>query len=296
MTVLLAGLLGYVLLVPAHAPPVEPVVSTGPAVAAVDLPLVAPTGTVLATRSVVVDGLRRTSVLVRPAAPQRRVLPLVVVLHGRGQSPGAAVTVSGLGFLATHGRAVLLYPEGLGASWNAGHGCCGPAALRRPDDAAFVDAAVADVREHVDIDPRRIALVGYSNGGKLAYALTCDPDRPFVALATYGAVPLAPCAGPRPPRPMSYLLAAGTADTVMPYGGRSSGATPEPPVDQAVAWLRQRDRCPPAPTAADATWRCAAGTRVVLRTYPGHGHSWPTGRDGPPMADVISAFLAGSAI
>jgi polyhydroxybutyrate depolymerase len=298
LTAFLVVVVGYVVLAPLPPPPVQPVVATGPAVAAVTMPLVAPPGTVLSTRSVVVDGLRRTSVLVRPAGATPRALPLVVVLHGRGQSPGAAVTVSDLGALAASGRAVLLYPEGLGASWNAGHGCCGPAAVRRPDDTAFVQAAVTDLREHVDIDDRRIALVGYSNGGKLAYALTCDPRGPFSALATYGAVPLGRCPGPAPPRPLSYLLAAGTADTVMPLGGREHGATPEPPVATGLAWLRARDRCtaPPVAAGTTTTWHCATGTRVVFRLYPGHGHAWPTNGDGPPMSAVIGTFLSDPAI
>ncbi|WP_018331281.1 alpha/beta hydrolase family esterase [Actinomycetospora chiangmaiensis] len=302
VTVLLVSFVGYVALRPAPPPPAPPpmvpAVSTGPAVAAVTMPLVAPAGTVLSTRSVVVDGLRRTSVLVRPAVGTRGALPLVVVLHGRGQSPGAAVTVSDLGALAAEGRAALLYPEGLGASWNAGHGCCGPAAVHRPDDAAFVQAAVADLQEHVDIDDRRIALVGYSNGGKLAYDLTCDPRAPFSALATYGAVPLGRCPGPAAPRPVSYLLAAGSADTVMPLAGRDHGSTPEPPVATGLAWLRTRDGCatPPAVAGDTTTWRCASGTRVVFRLYPGHAHAWPTGNDGPPMSAVIGRFLADPAI
>jgi polyhydroxybutyrate depolymerase len=97
-------------------------------------------------------------------------LPLLVVLHGRGQPPWTAVRSTGFLPLARRDQAVLIYPDGLSRSWNAGSGCCGVAGIRGTPDTAFVAAVVADVLRALPVDPARVYLAGYSNGGKLAWS------------------------------------------------------------------------------------------------------------------------------
>jgi polyhydroxybutyrate depolymerase len=234
---------------------------------------------------------------VPPGPPGR--WPLVVVLHGRGQSARTAITQTGFLPLAQHRKAVLIYPDGLGRSWNAGNGCCGIAATRKVPDAGFIEAAVADALRALPIDPGRVYLVGYSNGGKLGYSLACQRPALFAAVATYGSVPLAACPAGTPPVPA--LLAAGVRDTILPFAGAPRARPPLPSDRAALAWLRTQNRCVGAPVtgtegrAATQRWDgCAAGSDVESVVYPGVGHTWPTAATvgTPALADLMWAFLS----
>ena len=257
-------------------------------------PVPAPAGFV--EHTLVVAGQARTYRTVAPRAGHD--LPLLVVLHGRGQSPQATMEQTGFLGLVRKGRAALAFPDGIGRSWDAGGGCCGLAGARAAPDGAFVAAVVGAALHELPVDPSRVYLVGYSNGGKLAYAVACAHPGLIAAVATYGAVPLAPCPGGTP---LPYLLAAGELDAVMPFTGAPRQHPPLPSVRTAVAWLRAQDGCTGAPTevtvgaAVVQHWTaCRPGSEVTFVRYPLSGHTWPTsGIVGEPAAaaTVMWSFL-----
>lgn len=224
-----------------------------------------------------VAGVRRTYRTFAP--PAGHGLPLLVVLHGRGQSPRTAIQQTGFAGLAAQGRAAVVYPDGIGRSWNAGDGCCGVAGARGSADTAFVAAVVAASVHDLPVDAAKVYLVGYSNGGKLAYAAACAQPTLYAAVATYGSVPLVPCrAGP--PRP--FLLAAGQLDQVLPFGGAAHAHPPLPPVRTALGWLRAQDGCTGTPAAQPVgastvqRWTtCRPGSGVTFVLFPHAGHTWP---------------------
>ncbi|WP_239348043.1 MULTISPECIES: PHB depolymerase family esterase [unclassified Frankia] len=242
------------------------------------------------TRTITVNGLRRIYLLLRPVQSVGR-LPLVILLHGRGLTPAAMVSLSGLAPLVAEGRAILAVPTGLGLSWNAGGDCCGTAGRSRPDDPAFVHNVVAAVLHGEQIDTSRIYLVGYSNGGKLALRMACEDPAAFAGIATYGAVPLVPCAQGGA---VSVLLAAGTADQVLPYQGTRLARPPLMSVAAAVQLWHDRDGCPARPTttgrvgpAEILTWReCRNHTAVATVIYHDLPHAWPA---QPRVAAAASA-------
>lgn len=227
-----------------------------------------------------VEGSSRSYRAVLPHRPVGR-LPLLVMLHGRAETMAQAMATSGFLPLARQGSAVLIFPVGVAGSWNATLGCCGTAGALGLPDISFVAAAVADAAARLPVDPARVYLVGYSNGGKLAYSEVCAHPRLFAALATYGSVPLAPCAAGTPP--VSYLLAAGSADPVLPFRGRPAGRPPLPAVPRALEWLRGQDGCAAAAATSPVgrvevtRWAgCREGAEVVSVVYPGRTHAWPT--------------------
>jgi polyhydroxybutyrate depolymerase len=238
-------------------------------------------GTVVTEHAISIGGVSRTYRTIAPAglSPTASALPLFVVLHGRGQAQWTAVRTTGFLPFARRGQAVLVYPDGLSRSWNAGSGCCGVAGIRGTPDTAFVAAVVADALRDLPVDPARTYLVGYSNGGKLAWSLACGHPALFAAVATYGAVPLTPCpAG----RPLPSLMAVGVHDHVLPIGGDPTAHPRIPSARVAAGWLAARDRCTATPVTAtegDAVLTrfraCAPGSEVDLAVYPGADHNWP---------------------
>lgn len=269
--------------------------ASGPAAATV---AEEPVGTVASVHTLPFGGLNRTYRAYTPTGPTGR-WPLLVVLHGRGQSAQAVVNQTGFVGLARRGEAVVIYPDGVGRSWNAGYGCCGVAANRRLPDADFIRAVVADSTHALPVDAGRVYLVGYSNGGKLGYGLACGKRALFAAIATYGAAPLAAC--PAGAAPVAMLLAAGVRDSILPFGGAPKAHPPLPSDRAAVGWLLAQDRCPPTPVASTsgratvARWGgCAGGSEVESVIYPGVGHSWPTTAvsGSPELANLMWAFLS----
>ncbi|HEY6423841.1 MAG TPA: PHB depolymerase family esterase [Pseudonocardiaceae bacterium] len=255
---------------------------------------VAPSGPVTGVHTITIGDIGRTY---RSFVPTQLTdpVPLLVLLHGRGQSEPSVMNQTGFLRLVEQRRAVLVLPDGEQRSWNAGHGCCGIAGSRRVPDVPFLTAIVSDATHRWPVDVRRVYLVGYSNGGKLAYSEMCAHPELFAAVATYGAVPLSPCNPGTPPVP--FLLAAGSADPVMPFQGKPGGHPPQPAVPQALAWLRAQDRCPATEqTERDGSavlqrWAdCAGGTEVESVVYPGWGHSWPAAQ-ASSLADLMWAFL-----
>ncbi len=249
-------------------------------------------------------GMTRSYLGVQASHPSRRSVPLVVVLHGSHVTPALEEQRTGFDPFAVAGRAVLVYPTGYAESWNAGQRCCGLAEANGLDDVAFVHAVVADAMAHYRIDPHRVYLVGYSNGGKMALRIACSDPAPFAAVATFGAVPLTDCATGTP---VPVLLAASTGDAEIPYavpGPLAINGAQLPSVTQAVSTLVVRNGCSATHhlldeghgTVSVSTWSsCGSGKSVQLVTYPRGSHSWPGSTTAVPVpfAAVVAVPVQG---
>jgi polyhydroxybutyrate depolymerase len=234
-------------------------------------------GTTTVARQLTVDGMKRTYLAVGSSL-RHKGLPLLIVLHGRGITAQQEATRTGFLPYAERGLVNIVYPLGIAQSWNAGHGCCGVAAKEGVPDTAFLTEVASDASHYFDSDLRRIYLVGYSNGAKLSFEEVCEHPGTFAGLATYGAVPLAPCGNGKP---ISALLAAGTDDPVVRSEHFSPSATIA--LNQAVAAWQSLNGCQgPGSTSqvgplALTSWTgCQAGTELSSAVYSGLTHFWPT--------------------
>lgn len=209
-------------------------------------------------------GWLREYVDVAPLAPTR-ALPLVIVLHGRRQTPWRAERVEGWDRYAAAGQAVVAYGAGYGGSWNAGR-CCRPAAAAGVEDVSFVLRVLRlEERRHV-VDRRRVFLVGFSNGGMLAYRFACAHAAAISAFAVVaGSLETAGC---RPVRPLSLIDVQGQRDRVVPAAGTPFSPVAGAPISSTAQSLRP--------------WQRAARGAAVVRLVrlSGLGHEWPTLRRG----------------
>jgi polyhydroxybutyrate depolymerase len=226
-------------------------------------------------------------------------LPMLMVLHGRLMSPATTATQTGFVSLAQQGKAVLVYPAGYQRSWNAG-GCCGHAAAAHINDTAFLAAVVANVMRHYSIDSTRVYLVGFSNGGRMAFTEVCAQPTLFAAFATYAAVPTQTCQHAQTPVPA--LISSGTADPLLAGMNPHRSATDE--INAAVATWRSRDGCSAASTSSTVpparltTWSdCRGGSAVREVLYPGLEHSWPRATHVHGLANTaVGSAAAGATV
>lgn len=179
-----------------------------------------------------------------------RPIPLVILLHGYGA--GGFVQAGYLNLLAatTTENFALAYPDGTTDSsgrrfWNATDGCC-DFERRGIDDVGYIDAVIDDMRAQYNIDPRRIFLLGHSNGGFMAHRYACERANRIAGFVSLAGAAWSDPMRCTPTRPVSMLQVHGTADNVINYnGGRTPISTggPFPSARNSVAQWVTHNRC-----------------------------------------------------
>jgi polyhydroxybutyrate depolymerase len=249
-----------------------------------------------ATYSMRVGGMTRTYEEIAPVNALPKSAPVIIVLSGVAVKIPDEITRDRLVPYVNADMAELVYPVGYKESWNAG-GCCGKAAAKNVDDVGFVKALVA----RVDPGHRRpVYVVGYSNGGRLAYRMACSAPGIFDATAVIKAVPMPDCVVSRP---LKILQIDSLDDTAVPYQPGDPGKeTPAATVE--VARLRATDGCTGSSVSARhsamtlTTWSdCSSGERVGFAVWDSGGHNFPPPKGKTPgAAAVIWSFFTNTAL
>jgi len=188
---------------------------------------------------------------------------------------------------------------GYGRSWNAG-GCCAAARAAHVDDVTFLTRVVQRVLEDSpDADRGAVYLVGFSNGGRMAYRVACQAPGLFTAVAAVEAVSVDSC--PRLAAPVPLLVVASTADPLLRITPAARQRWMEgyrqPSVTGVVQAWRGLEGChgEPVVTMAGALtrsrWTGCGGAEVGLDLYAGGGHQWPAG--SAPQAGSHAAASGG---
>ncbi|MFB7798277.1 alpha/beta hydrolase family esterase [Isoptericola sp. NPDC056134] len=257
------------------------------------------------TTGVVDVGGRPVQLHVPPAYQPDLPAPLLVVLHGFGSDAARADAMLGLRDQALARGVLYALPEGTEGPdgrrfWNATDACCG-ADRAGVDDSAYLAQVIRTLAATYAVDPARVAVVGYSNGGFMAYRTACDhADLVSVVVSLAGAMP-ADDGACRPSRSVTVVQAHGADDPVIRAGGgvRDGHAYPAA-AESAAAWARH-DGCAAAPvTAPDrrdldsavpgaetrvTTWGgCTGGAEVGLWSIAGADHS-------PSLAPAFATAL-----
>lgn len=94
---------------------------------------------------------------------EKMTAPLVVLLHGAGESADQIVARNEIGSIANDLGIVLLVPDSRGVTWDMMRSDFGP-------DIEFIDRALAYTFDRCSIDASRVALAGFSDGA--SYALS----------------------------------------------------------------------------------------------------------------------------
>lgn len=193
---------------------------------------------------------------------------LVVALHAGAQTPEGLASMTGRNAIATREKFVVVYPEGIGRSWNAGNGALGEAGRRGVDDVGFVDAVIRDAGARWKC--WRVYLSGFSNGSMLAH--WCAAALPIHAIAAvsggFSRLPLFGLSASPAARIAAGIVAPairmvhGRADTHVPFAGGVGKQALDP-----------YDHLPIVKT--ETFWR---GQGVDVETYyHSGGHIWPAG-------------------
>ena len=193
---------------------------------------------------------------------------------------------------------VVAYPDGLGGAWDDGRPGADPV-VPGVDDVRFLRLVIDETASRTGVDPRLVAVVGFSNGAVMAGRMACElADRVAAVALVAGSGGRGFQQSCRPARPVSVMLVAGSNDRAVPYAGgrvadwgtRRRGFVA--PVEDVFAFWRASDGCASTEAVAGGAQvqvargaGCRAGTSVVRYRVSGGGHEWFRG----PTFDTTGA-------
>ena len=233
------------------------------------------------SKRLVSDLRSREVIYFKPNAAGSEKAPAIVMLHYLHGTPEDMADLTNVARLARDYGVWVILPDGVQGKWNYGG-----LAVKTVNDVKFLGKVIDDAVAEYPIDPKRIYMAGYSNGGLMAQRFACDDPGRIAAVGvvstTIEHLSAASCT-PATGTPMLYIN--GVDDPIVAYQGnllkRSAADT--------VAMWRGIDGCTDAstdsvlPDAVDdgtttshRSWRgCADGLAVDQYIVNGGGHTWP---------------------
>jgi polyhydroxybutyrate depolymerase len=185
---------------------------------------------------------------------------------------------------------IVVYPGGMGIGPKAWFMDGARTATRMPD-VEFISDLIDTLEARYNIDPTMIYANGLSNGGGMAFVLSCTLSDRIAAIGAVSAAQSLPFSWCPDSTPVPMIAFHGTADPIVPYDGGKVwiAPLPFPSVRSWIASWARRNHCAlkaidstvvPNVTRAEYT-NCSAGASVVLYTMHQSGHEWPGGRPLP---------------
>ncbi|MBL9016192.1 MAG: hypothetical protein JNL83_18535 [Myxococcales bacterium] len=216
--------------------------------------------------------------------------PLVVVLHGYSANGFVQEAYFGMNALPDRDEALVLAPDGTVDSsgkqfWNADAECCDFDG-KNPDDVGYIGGLIDDVLDTWPVDPKKVFVIGHSNGGFMSYRMACERADVIAAIAPLAGLASSMPAGCNPSKPVNVLHMHGTVDQTVPYG--PTAAVGQIGAVGSVSQWAQKNGCGTTRTAAGdldletsqagaethtfKTDGCPVGGSVDLWTMEGVGH------------------------
>ena len=177
--------------------------------------------------SISVGGMTRTFVQhIPPGYDGKTPVPVVFDFHPLGGTGASWKGSTNWGSVADSNGFIMIWPDGVGNSWNVGR-CCSTAQSQNVDDVAFTKAIIGALQAKACIDPKRVYATGCSNGGGMAFKVACDAADMIAAVAPVdfdcvtNTTATPSCGMCTPARPISEIQFRGTSDSEVPYDGGS---------------------------------------------------------------------------
>lgn len=251
----------------------------------------------LTKAAIEVGGLKRTYLAYVPRG-LAKAAPLVMVMHGSGES-GAQIRVeTGYGFerLADHHGFAVVYPDSYSFDWDdcskVGDFSANGVEV---DDVRFLTALADKLIGETGVDPGRVFATGVSSGGLMSLRLALEAPARFRAVAAVSANVPAPENFKCKPAAQgtSVMIMNGTSDPIVAFGGgetnllglfyKGGNLLSSQASGQYFAHFSKIDGRPAISQAAAfdgtrverALWRNDARLEVELVTIHGGGHGLP---------------------
>jgi polyhydroxybutyrate depolymerase len=186
-----------------------------------------------------------------------------VVLHGYGAGGVVMDALVGMGRVAEEKGAFYVAPDGSRDAqgklfWNATDACC-DFGRTGVDDVAYITGLVREIQAAYAIDPKRIHVMGHSNGGFMANRLACDRADVFATAVSFAGANWSDPSRCAPSEPVGFLQIHGTKDGTIAFKGSAvSGLGAYPGAETTVATWAQKNECATAAAQTGTTLKVNA--------------------------------------
>ncbi len=229
--------------------------------------------------------------------------PVLIALHGFGDSPKKMELYTGLNQSANKNGFIVVYPYGTTnrrfgpLSWNGGI-CCNYAYETGVDDVGFINALIDELVANYNVNSEKVYVTGFSNGGILANLVATKlPDKVSGAAIVSGAI----ASKQTEEEEYTYIQKSETPVPVVIFHGKNDGSisfnggeSSDPVVEFASAydmvnfWL-ENNKCEKHPTeisrganyTKEVYSSCEGGSNVVFYAINDGKHEWPGWRLNP---------------
>lgn len=260
-----------------------------------------------------VDGTEREYALHIPQSFRPGQGGLVIVLHGSRGSGPRMEKMSGFDAVADRKGFVVAYPSALDN--NTGHSVWNvyfnaSTFAQAPDDTGFLRQLIGDLQAKLRVDPKRVYVAGFSNGGYMAHRAGVELSDLVAAVAIVdGSLYVLPAGNnssvPQPRFPLSVVLVHGTDDQPVKYCGAVTNGNVTASQDQSFNFWSKANGCsnvlPPKPlcvagqvndsVAKKRATTCRLGTEVEIYRIVHGQHVWYDRLNNLPGADPYNADL-----
>jgi polyhydroxybutyrate depolymerase len=171
--------------------------------------------------------------------------PLLILLHSASTSGahqenymrlGPGAKKNGLIFIAPDGT---VNPEGK-RFWNASKSCCNKY-KQQVDDVAYINSLIDEISAKTPVDPKRIYLIGHSNGAFMSFTFACKTSKVAAIVAIAGAMDTeSDC---KHSSPFSLLNIHGTADKTIKIDGGVLNNAPYTSAKSTVTKVALLNKC-----------------------------------------------------
>jgi polyhydroxybutyrate depolymerase len=258
-----------------------------------------------------IKGVARTY---RVELADTRPAPLVIVLHGKGETGADMAARTSWPEVAKREHFTVVFPDGLHRAWadlRPESERTRSAPPEGTDDTGFIAALIEKYVRDGTADPKRIYVTGVSNGGATTMTLVCARAELFAAAASVIFNLTSEIASAcHPSRAVPMLMMNGTADPLIPFdGGRGSSRFAVDgfwSTEQTLGFWRHNNGCEAADAAAidlpdhdpdDGSTvtrigsHCPAGRDVVLYRINDGGHRMPGRLPDVRFPRIVSYML-----
>ncbi len=212
--------------------------------------------------------------------------PLMLVLDYLNGNPTFMANFIYAGTHAANGM-VMAFPAHQGSSWANGLPGTGDTQV----DIDFLTDVITDATTNMPVDPSKVSMTGYSEGGFMADLFGCTRPKLLVGFGMVAAAQLK-TTNCETTTPLKMVIFAGTKDTQVPYGGFGSL---QPETTTLSLW-ETTDACSGAEADTTLPTKVNDGTTVIQHQIPGcnavlyeivnGGHNWP-GSEVTPSTIVL---------
>ena len=195
-------------------------------------------------------------------------VPLLVVLHGLGDSGNGIMLGTGFNQVADTAGFIAVYPDAttgiLGTMWNAG---ADP--TMQVDDVGMISALIDQIASQYSIDMERVYSTGFSMGGFMSHRLACDLGDKIAAIASVAGT-IGKFFTCNPTHVVPVMHSHGTADGTVTYEEGLFNRS----VEWTINFWRNKNGCPETPVSETLPDIASDGFTVDRDYYgPGTGNS-----------------------